>query len=156
MWSTISKVCLYTYLINQCVLILFIYCSLRHPQKYAAKRSNRENQSISTITSDRDGTRHAVSATTQPGLFDRDRHTQVKTYTDHGNGHGLRTTGSNHYSKVCTNVLGSFGLSDLFYIRIIISLFSIMKKIKNWISLACVVLSKMKFMRSLLKYVLFC
>lgn len=71
------------------------------PQRYAAKRSNRENQLISTITSDRDGSsRHGASNSTSQSMYDRDRHTQVKTYTDHGNGHGLRATGS-AYSKVC-------------------------------------------------------
>lgn len=70
------------------------------PQRYAAKRSNRENQLISTITSDRDGSgRHGTSNSTSQSMYDRDRHTQVKTYTDHGNGHGLRATGST-YSKV--------------------------------------------------------
>lgn len=35
-------------------------------------------------------------------LYDRDpRHTQVKTYMDHGNGHSLRSTGGpTQYSKV--------------------------------------------------------
>lgn len=34
-------------------------------------------------------------------MYDRDpRHTQVKTYTDHGNGHNMRTTGPTQYSKV--------------------------------------------------------
>lgn len=74
------------------------------PQRYAAKRSNRENQLISTITSDRDGTgRHGTSNSASQSMYDRDRHTQVKTYTDHGNGHGLRAIGST-YSKV--SVLG--------------------------------------------------
>lgn len=78
------------------------------PHRYAAKRSSRENQSISTITSDRDG-RHGGGGgagqqqqNQQHGMYDRDRHTQVKTYTDHGNGHMLRSTGSSHYSKVRT------------------------------------------------------
>lgn len=35
-------------------------------------------------------------------MYDRDpRHTQVKTYTDHGNGHSLRSSGGpTQYSKV--------------------------------------------------------
>lgn len=35
-------------------------------------------------------------------MYDRDpRHTQVKTYMDHGNGHSLRSTGGpTQYSKV--------------------------------------------------------
>lgn len=75
------------------------------PAKYAAKRSNRENQTISIITSERDGAnRHltTIQPTTQQqaALYERDRQTQVKTYTDHGNGHGLRSMGTTHYSKV--------------------------------------------------------
>uniref|UniRef100_A0A1B0DLI3 Uncharacterized protein n=1 Tax=Phlebotomus papatasi TaxID=29031 RepID=A0A1B0DLI3_PHLPP len=37
----------------------------------------------------------------QQHLYERDnRHTQVKTYTDHGNGHGMRSGGTTQYSKV--------------------------------------------------------
>lgn len=93
------------------------FFSLLKPQKYAARRLTKENQTISTITSDRDGgngaagsggggggvPRHqinnAVSAQ-QTAMFDRDRLTQVKTYTDHGNGYGQRSGGTTHYSKV--------------------------------------------------------
>lgn len=74
----------------------------------------KENQTISTITSDRDADggnagghgRHpaannAAQAQQQQPLYDRDRLTQVKTYTDHGNGYGQRSGGtSTHYSKV--------------------------------------------------------
>lgn len=77
------------------------------PQKYAARRSTKENQTISTITSDRDaGPRHppvnsAVQQQQQQAMYDRDRLTQVKTYTDHSNGYGQRSGGTTtHYSKV--------------------------------------------------------
>lgn len=74
------------------------------PQKYAARRSTKENQTISTITSDRDaGPRHPPvnNAVQQQAMYDRDRLTQVKTYTDHSNGYGQRSGGTTtHYSKV--------------------------------------------------------
>lgn len=93
------------------------------PQKYAARRLTKENQTISTITSDRDGGaagRHTgagggcggndggrgggnmtSNAVSQQAIYERDRLTQVKTYTDHGNGYGQRPGGTTHYSKVC-------------------------------------------------------
>lgn len=75
------------------------------PEKYIARRTNKENQSISTInTSDRDNANPRLAPphiAAQQVLYDRDRHTQVKTYTDHGNGHGIRASGTSHYSKVC-------------------------------------------------------
>lgn len=97
--------------------------SLLKPQKYVARRSNKENQSISTITNDGgpggggggagggNSSRHlnsqqqALNAAGAggaggQGIYDNSRHTQVKTYMDHGNGHGIRTVGSSHYSKV--------------------------------------------------------
>ncbi|XP_052901030.1 palmitoyltransferase ZDHHC8 isoform X2 [Anopheles moucheti] len=103
------------------------YPSLLKPQKYVARRSNKENQSISTITNDGgpgggggndaagSGRRHMPNSgpgTQQQqqqqqqalnqggGIYDNNRHTQVKTYMDHGNGHGIRTVGSSHYSKL--------------------------------------------------------
>ncbi|XP_055533545.1 palmitoyltransferase ZDHHC8 isoform X1 [Wyeomyia smithii] len=94
------------------------YPSLLKPQKYVARRSNKENQSISTITNDggpggggSNSSRHlnsqqqqALSASgsggSSQGIYDNSRHTQVKTYMDHGNGHGIRTVGSSHYSKL--------------------------------------------------------
>ncbi|XP_041787902.1 palmitoyltransferase ZDHHC5-A isoform X2 [Anopheles merus] len=104
------------------------YPSLLKPQKYVARRSNKENQSISTITNDGgpgggggdaagSGRRHMPTggpgsqqqqqqqqqqqALNQGGgIYDNNRHTQVKTYMDHGNGHGIRTVGSSHYSKL--------------------------------------------------------
>lgn len=95
-----------------------VYFSLLKPQKYVARRSNKENQSISTITNDGgpgggggNSSRHLNSqqqalnaggagAGGSQGIYDNNRHTQVKTYMDHGNGHGIRTVGSSHYSKV--------------------------------------------------------
>lgn len=99
------------------------YPSLLKPQKYVARRSNKENQSISTITNDGgpggggggagggNSSRHlnsqqqALNAAGPggaggQGIYDNSRHTQVKTYMDHGNGHGIRTVGSSHYSKL--------------------------------------------------------
>lgn len=94
-------------------------CSLLKPQKYVARRSNKENQSISTITNDGgpggggsgNGSGRHLNSQQQAlnpggsggggqGIYDNSRHTQVKTYMDHGNGHGIRTVGSSHYSKV--------------------------------------------------------
>ncbi|XP_058835912.1 palmitoyltransferase ZDHHC8 isoform X2 [Topomyia yanbarensis] len=97
------------------------YPSLLKPQKYVARRSNKENQSISTITNDGgpgggggggNSSRHLNSqqqalsgsgsggSSGSQGIYDNSRHTQVKTYMDHGNGHGIRTVGSSHYSKL--------------------------------------------------------
>ncbi|KAJ6639092.1 Palmitoyltransferase ZDHHC8, partial [Pseudolycoriella hygida] len=79
------------------------YPSLMKPQKYAARRSNKE-PTISTITSERDGgPRHPPvnNAVQQQAIYDRDRMTQVKTYTDHSNGYGQRSSGTTtHYSKL--------------------------------------------------------
>lgn len=71
------------------------------PQKYAACRSIKENQTISTITNDRDEQRHiGNNSIPHPSIYEGDRLTQVKTYTDHGNGYGQRSGGTTHYSKV--------------------------------------------------------
>lgn len=104
------------------------------PQKYAARRLTKENQTISTITSDRDGDgaggngggRHAPPNTAvqqpQPPMYDRDRLTQVKTYTDHGNGYGQRSGGTTtHYSKVRNHLAKLF--CQLFYINSFLFLF---------------------------------
>lgn len=56
---------------------------------------------ISTITNDHDEQRHIVnSALVHSNMYESDRLTQVKTYTDHGNGYGQRSGGTTHYSKV--------------------------------------------------------
>lgn len=102
------------------------YPSLLKPQKYVARRSNKENQSISTITNDggpggggsgNSSGRHLNSQQQAlnpggsggggQGIYDNSRHTQVKTYMDHGNGHGIRTVGSSHYSKLSPGRDGS-------------------------------------------------
>lgn len=81
--------------------IFFNMRSLMKPQKYAACRTIKENQTISTITNDRDEQRHiGNNSIPHPGIYDGDRLTQVKTYTDHGNGYGQRSGGTTHYSKV--------------------------------------------------------
>lgn len=69
------------------------------PQKYAACRSTKENQTISTITNEEQ--RHTGNNAVQhSGIYEVDQSTQVKTYTDHGNGYGQRSGGTTHYSKV--------------------------------------------------------
>uniref|UniRef100_A0A8D8L9E3 Palmitoyltransferase n=1 Tax=Culex pipiens TaxID=7175 RepID=A0A8D8L9E3_CULPI len=102
------------------------YPSLLKPQKYVARRSNKENQSISTITNDGgpggggsgNGSGRHLNSQQQAlnpggsggggqGIYDNSRHTQVKTYMDHGNGHGIRTVGSSHYSKLSPGRDGS-------------------------------------------------
>lgn len=84
------------------------------PQKYAACRSVKENPTISTITNDREEQRHIGNNTVpHPNIYDGDRLTQVKTYTDHGNGYGQRSGGTTHYSKVCIQMLCTYSKSDL-------------------------------------------
>ncbi len=83
--------------------------------------SNKENQQISIITSDNGpNNRHPQIAPQQQqqqpqqqGMYDNRLNTHVKTYTDHGNGHGvIRAGSSSHYSKVSTN----FSISiDIFF-----------------------------------------
>lgn len=113
--------------------------SLLKPDKYAARRSHKENQAISTITTERDSNNQQNSAGSIRGksggggggsggggtggggsggampsannqhsphgmprnYYDRDqRHTQVKTYTDQGNGFNQRSGSTTLYSKV--------------------------------------------------------
>ncbi|XP_055300994.1 palmitoyltransferase ZDHHC8 isoform X2 [Sitodiplosis mosellana] len=75
------------------------YPSLMKPQKYAACRSTKENQTISTITNEEQ--RHTGNNAVQhSGIYEVDQSTQVKTYTDHGNGYGQRSGGTTHYSKL--------------------------------------------------------
>lgn len=105
-------------------------CSLLKPEKYAARRSHKGNQEISTITTERDvnnqshsgsrrgGGGNSASVTIKSGVmstgnaqhsphgmprnyYERDqRHTQVKTYTDQGNGFNQRSGSTTLYSKV--------------------------------------------------------
>lgn len=73
------------------------------PQKYAACRSTKENQTISTITNEEQ--RHTGNNAVQhSGIYEVDQSTQVKTYTDHGNGYGQRSGGTTHYSKVIKTI----------------------------------------------------
>ncbi|XP_059224259.1 palmitoyltransferase ZDHHC8 isoform X3 [Stomoxys calcitrans] len=115
------------------------YPSLLKPDKYAARRSHKENQAISTITTERDSNNQQNSGSIRgkpPGggggnggggnggggtggggmpttnnqhsphgmprnYYDRDqRHTQVKTYTDQGNGFNQRSGSTTLYSKL--------------------------------------------------------
>lgn len=65
---------------------------------------------ISTITNDRDEQRHiGGNALQHQGIYDGDRLTQVKTYTDHGNGYGQRSGGTTHYSKVINQIVDKSG-----------------------------------------------
>lgn len=69
---------------------------------------HKESTAISTITSDRDmmnngGGRNGGGGqnSMQQSYYDRDnRHTQVKTYTDQGNGYSQRSGSTTLYSKV--------------------------------------------------------
>lgn len=70
------------------------------PQKYSACRSSKENQTISTITNDEQQRNAGNNAIQHSVLYEGDQLTQVKTYTDHGNGYGQRSGGTTHYSKV--------------------------------------------------------
>lgn len=80
-------------------LICFQLSSLKKPQKYSACRTSKENQTISTITNE--DQRHAANNAIQHSvMYEGDQLTQVKTYTDHGNGYGQRSGGTTHYSKV--------------------------------------------------------
>lgn len=82
--------------------------SLKDSKKYGSKRSNKSNQQISIITSDTTNLNpnaHAAQMQMQQQQqqphYDNRMNTQVKTYTDHGNGHSVMRTGnSSHYSKV--------------------------------------------------------
>lgn len=76
--------------------------SLMKPQKYTTCRTTKENQTISTITNEEQ--RHAGNNAVQhSNMYEVDQSTQVKTYTDHGNGYGQRSGGTTHYSKVSDN-----------------------------------------------------
>jgi hypothetical protein len=98
-------------------LITFIFHSLKDSKRYGSKRSNKSNQQISIITSDTTNLNpnaHAAQMQMQQQQqqqphYDNRMNTQVKTYTDHGNGHSVMRTGnSSHYSKVsfeCTIIL---------------------------------------------------
>ena len=104
-----------------------LFISLIKPEKYAARRSHKENTHISTITDleanggqgdasgvgggggicgnnigggGKPGQQHAQHGMPH-NYYDRDsRHTQVKTYTDQGNGYNQRSGSTTLYSKV--------------------------------------------------------
>ncbi|KAI9582302.1 hypothetical protein GQX74_015425 [Glossina fuscipes] len=97
------------------------YPSLLKPDKYAVRRSVKESQPISTITTEHDPSSQQNSGSgvyrskggiptgnaqhSPHGLsrnyYDRDnRHTQVKTYTDQGNGFNQRSGSTTLYSKL--------------------------------------------------------
>ena len=80
---------------------------LKDSKKRGSKRSNKSNQQISIITGDNSNPNANAHTTTQIQMqqqqphYDNRMNTQVKTYTDHGNGHSVMRTGnSSHYSKV--------------------------------------------------------
>lgn len=118
-------------LYNDFISCFFCACSLLKPEKYAARRSHKENQGISTITTERDANNQSNSGSIMRGggnggagvavkssvmsttnaqhsphgiarnYYERDqRHTQVKTYTDQGNGFNQRSGSTTLYSKV--------------------------------------------------------
>lgn len=80
---------------------------LKSARKHSSRRANKNNQQISIITSDSaalNPNNHSAQmqqTQQQQQLYDNRMNTQVKTYTDHGNGHSvIRTGNSSHYSKV--------------------------------------------------------
>jgi len=79
---------------------------LKRMKKNSARRLNKNNQQISIITSENAGvagglTTNVIPQTQQQQYHDNRMNTQVKTYTDHGNGHSVMRTGN--YSKVINN-----------------------------------------------------
>ncbi|CAG9801831.1 unnamed protein product [Chironomus riparius] len=81
------------------------YPSLKDSKKHNSRRSNKNNQQISIITSDSTAINaHPAQIQMQQQQqphYDNRMNTQVKTYTDHGNGHSVMRTGnSSHYSKL--------------------------------------------------------
>lgn len=81
--------------------------SLKDTKKHVSRRSKANNQQISIITSDSTGLNPNNTHPTQmqniqqQPHYDNRMNTQVKTYTDSGNGHSVMRTGnSSHYSKV--------------------------------------------------------
>jgi hypothetical protein len=77
--------------------------SLKRIKKNNSRRVNKNNQQISIITSENTGSAGGVNTnvipqTQQQQYHDNRMNTQVKTYTDHGNGHSVMRAGN--YSKV--------------------------------------------------------
>jgi hypothetical protein len=72
---------------------------LKSARKQSSRRANKNNQQISIITSDSAALNpNSHQAQLQQAQQQPHYNTQVKTYTDHGNGHSVIRTGN--YSKV--------------------------------------------------------
>jgi hypothetical protein len=90
---------------------------LKDSKKHNARRLNKNNQQISIITNDSglNANPSQIQLQQQQSHYDGRVNTQVKTYTDHGNGHNVMRTGnSSHYSKVST-LLSQNSLKILFH-----------------------------------------
>lgn len=80
--------------------------SLKNAKKHGSKRPNKNSQQISIITSENSGLNpnnhpSQMQQTQHQQIYDNRMNTQVKTYTDQGNGHNaMRAGNSSHYSKV--------------------------------------------------------
>lgn len=93
---------------NNCCFTLFgpQYPSLKNSKKHSSRRSKQASQQISIITSDNNtgmnpNAHPQMQMQQQPqqqSHYDNRMNTQVKTYTDHGNGHSVMRTGN--YSKL--------------------------------------------------------
>lgn len=97
--------------------ISILICSLMKPQKYSACRSSKENQTISTITNDEQRHTTGNNAIQHSVLYEGDQLTQVKTYTDHGNGYGQRSGGTTHYSKVILHIKSNWNYYYYYLLR---------------------------------------
>lgn len=84
------------------IFFVFLKFSLKRLKKNNSRRVNKNNQQISIITSENTGgaggLNNVIPQTQQQQYHDNRMNTQVKTYTDHGNGHSVMRTGN--YSKV--------------------------------------------------------
>lgn len=82
--------------------------SLKDAKKHGSRSSNKNGQPISVIASDNsiNPSNNSSQIQQQPQQHDIRMNTQVKTYTDHGN--GLRTGNSSNYSKVSKKTSFSF------------------------------------------------
>lgn len=86
--------------------LIFLSNSLKNAKKHGSRRPNKNSQQISIITSENSGLnpnghQSQMQQTQQQQIYDNRMNTQVKTYTDQGNGHNaMRAGNSSHYSKV--------------------------------------------------------
>ena len=101
--------------------MFYLFNSLKNAKKHGSRRPNKHNQQISIITSENSGlnpNNHSsqMQQTQQQQLYDNRMNTQVKTYTDQGNGHNaMRAGNSSHYSKVRdSNNIKIFKLRNIF------------------------------------------